>query len=225
MAKGYFITGTDTGVGKTSITAALAAGMVEQGLMVAALKPVATGCVATPAGLRNADAEFLQKYANVELDYDMINPYAFEPKISPNLAATQAGQRIDLARIGDIVEQVGTLANCVLVEGVGGWQVPLTRNATVADLAKSLGFPVILVVSVRLGCLNHAILSAQSIISSGCRLAGWVANIRERNVVNAPEIIETLGTWIPAPVLGIVPPFRRFDVVAMAGLLDVGVLK
>lgn len=224
MASGFFITGTDTDVGKTMITAALASGMVAQGLMVAALKPVATGCVATPAGLRNADAEFLQKYSNVELDYEMVNPYAFEPKIAPSLAAHHAGQRIELGRVGEILEQVGTLANVVLVEGIGGWQVPLTRNATVADLAKSLGLPVILVVSVRLGCLNHAILSAQSIVSSGCRLAGWVANMRERNVPNAPEIIETVGARIPAPLLGIVPPFRRFDAVATANLLDVAAL-
>lgn len=224
MANGYFITGTDTDVGKTSITAALTAGMVAHGLLVAALKPVATGCVSTPAGLRNDDAELLRKYANVELDYEMVNPYAFAPPIAPCLAAAHSNKRIDITNIGGIVAQVSTLANIVLVEGIGGWQVPLTDTATVADLAKSLGFPVILVVSVRLGCISHAILSAQSIVASGCKLAGWVANIRQGNVESAPEVIELIGAWIPAPLLGIVPPARVFDAVATAELLDIEAL-
>lgn len=174
--RGYFITGTDTGVGKTAVTLGLMQALQARGHTVAAMKPVASGCVPTPAGLRNDDALRLQQQASVELEYALINPYCFAPPIAPHIAAEQAGVRMDINKIYNKYNMIRGMSDCVLVEGAGGWQVPLNAEETLADLAVALDLKVILVVAIRLGCLNHALLSAESIINSGCELAGWVAN-------------------------------------------------
>lgn len=216
---GYFITGTDTGIGKTVVTLGLMQHLQDLGLSVAAMKPVATGCERTPKGLRNADALQLQAQASMSLDYERVNPYAFAAPIAPQLAATEAGSRIDIAVIQQGMLQLAGQADRVCVEGIGGWQVPLNDTETVADLAVILDLDVILVVGLRLGCLNHALLTAQSIEASGARLAGWVANCPAAGTEHLDKIIKTLESRLPAPLLGTVPLLSPPDAKNVAACL------
>lgn len=202
---GYFITGTDTEIGKTVVTLGLVRWLQGRGLRVAAMKPVASGCERTPQGLRNDDALQLQQQASMPLGYDEVNPYAFEPPIAPHIAAAQAGEQIELDRIRRGVQQLAGRADTVCVEGVGGWLVPLNGRKTVADLAVALGLDVVLVVGMRLGCLNHALLTARAIEASGARLAGWVANCLPPAPDRLEENINTLKTMISAPLLAVSP--------------------
>ena len=204
MKQGYFITGTDTGVGKTRIATALLTAFNARGFSTAAMKPVATGCNNTAQGLRNDDALALQQHASLQLSYEQVNPYAFEPAIAPHLAAAQAGQTIDVARIKQGFDILSVQADVVIVEGVGGWLVPLNADATVADLAYDLKLPVILVVGLRLGCLSHALLTAQSIEQSGLMFTGWIANVIDPAMQCIEENIEALRERIATPWLGIV---------------------
>ena len=212
--QGYFITGTDTGVGKTVVALGLMHALQSRGHTVVAMKPVAAGCESTPAGLRNDDALRLQQQASMELDYAQLNPYAFAPAIAPHIAAEQAGMHIDINKIDNKYKELSMLADCVLVEGAGGWQVPLNAHATLADLASALGLDVILVVGLRLGCLNHALLSAQSITACGCRLAGWVANHVLPDAAVTEANIDSLESRLMCPRLGTIPyktgPSARF---------------
>jgi dethiobiotin synthetase len=205
LPKGLFITGTDTGVGKTAIAAGLLAGLGACGLRTAAMKPVASGCRRTAAGLRNDDAELLQRTASIAADYAAVNPFAFEPAIAPHIAAASAGIEIDLQTIVDGFERLAAGAGAVVVEGAGGWLVPLGRDRTLADLAAALGLPVVLVVGVRLGCLNHALLSAESISRHGLPLAGWVANCLDPEAKSVEENIADLAGRLQAPLLGKLP--------------------
>lgn len=202
---GYFITGTDTGIGKTVVTLGLMRWLQDRGRRVAAMKPVASGCERTPQGLRNEDALQLQQQASMPLNYDVVNPYAFEPPIAPHIAASQAGVRIELDTIRQGVRQLAEHADLVCVEGVGGWLVPLNGEESVADLAVSLGLGVVLVVGMRLGCLNHALLTAQAIQAGGASLAGWVANCLPPVPDYLDENISTLKSMISAPFLGVMP--------------------
>lgn len=199
-----FITGTDTEVGKTRISVALIELLQQQGGIVAGMKPVASGCERTAQGLRNDDALQLSQQANIELPYDLINPYAFEPAIAPHIAAKQAGIEIDLAKIKENFTQIKRQSDAVVVEGAGGWLVPLNNTRTMADLAHSLDLPVILVVSIKLGCINHALLTAKAIEDAGLKLQGWIANQIEPSA-QAEEIISTLQQTINAPCIGRVP--------------------
>jgi dethiobiotin synthetase len=201
---GFFITGTDTGIGKTYSTVLLARQLIGQGYRVAALKPVASGADRINGQLRNADALQLQVVSNVELSYTETNPYCFMPPIPPHIAASQQHVAIDSAVIAKQVLQAQARADAVLVEGVGGWLAPLTSNATVADLARQLHLPVLLVVGLRLGCLNHALLSAAAIANSSCELAGWLANVIDPNYAVADETITYLRTHIPSPCVGVI---------------------
>jgi dethiobiotin synthetase len=203
--RGVFLTGTDTGVGKTLVAAALLHALARRGLRAAGMKPVATGCERTPAGLRNDDALRLAQHANVAAGYDEINPYAFEPAIAPHLAAAEAGVRIDLARIEGACTRLARRADRVVVEGVGGWRVPLNEREDVADLARLLQLPVVLVVGVRLGCLNHARLTAQAIAAAGVPWAGWVASCVDPHMTRAHENVLALEGMLGAPHLGTIP--------------------
>lgn len=199
-----FVTGTDTEVGKTLISVGLIELFKQQGLSVAGMKPIASGCDKTPEGLRNEDALALQQHANVELDYDLINPYAFEPAIAPHIAAQQTATEINIKLMKSNYERIKSQTDVVVVEGAGGWLVPLNGKQTLADLAVELKLPVILVVGIRLGCINHALLSAANIQQSGLPLLGWVANDLESSA-QADEMVETLKQHINAPCLGVVP--------------------
>ena len=218
---GYFITGTDTGVGKTVVTLGLMQYLQQQGVTVAAMKPVAAGCEQTAAVLRNDDAVQLMQQSSISLDYDQVNPYAFEPAIAPHIAASQCGVRIEPERILRTYSELTDLVDCVLVEGAGGWLVPLNDSATMADLAVQLGLNTILVVGIRLGCLNHALLSAAAIQSSGLKFAGWVANCLPSTRAGAvDENINSLKSRISAPLLGIVPALSGVSAKAVAGCVS-----
>jgi dethiobiotin synthetase len=169
------------------------------------MKPVAAVCEPTPAGLRNDDALRLQQQASIELDYAQINPCAFAPAIAPHIAAEQAGVRIDIDDITSKYSELSWVSDCVLVEGAGGWQVPLNEDETLADLALQLDLDVIMVVGIRLGCLNHALLTAAAIAAAGCTLAGWVANQLPPATEGAQENINYLKSMISAPLIGVLP--------------------
>lgn len=211
MAFAWFITGTDTGVGKTRVSVALMTYLQSRGRSVLGMKPVATGAVDNGHGLRNEDALMLQRHGSREVAYDILNPYVFEPAIAPHIAARQAGVEFDLEHIRRNFVNLTDQADVVLVEGVGGWQVPLREDFTIANLAQAMDIPVILVVGVRLGCLNHSLLSADSIARSGVGFAGWVANIIDPKMPNIPEYLQFLEKNLEVPLLGIVPYLRDPD--------------
>lgn len=199
-----FVTGTDTEVGKTFISVGLMEQFKQQGLTVAGMKPVASGCEITSEGLRNSDALALQQHANVELAYELMNPYAFEPAIAPHIAAQQSATNIDINVLTNNYQQIQSQADVVVVEGAGGWLVPLNEKQTLADLAVELNLPVVLVVGIRLGCINHALLSVKAIEQSGLTLLGWVANHVDKRS-ESDDIINTLKQSINEPCLGEVP--------------------
>jgi len=217
--RGYFVTGTDTGVGKTVIALGLMQCLQDQGHRVAGMKPVAAGCEPAARGPRNADAMRLQSQASIPLDYSLVNPVALAAPVAPHIAARQAGVAISLEAIRRSFDELAARVDRVVVEGIGGWRVPLGDRDTVADLAALLGLDVILVVAIRLGCLNHALLSAESITHRGLRLAGWVANC----VPPAPDALEenitALETRLSAPLLGVVPGLDTLDVKTVARAL------
>ena len=200
-----FVTGTDTGVGKTLVSLALMVRGRREGLTVLGLKPVASGCQRHTEGLVNADALRLSAESTVSLSYRRVNAYAFEPPIAPHLAAELAGRLIDLVGLTASVQDACRLAELIVVEGVGGWEVPLAGQQTLADLVRALDLPVVLVVGMRIGCLNHAILTAASILAHGCRLCGWVANTIDPAMLALEENVRTLKARLPAPLLGHLP--------------------
>ncbi len=230
LLKGFFVTGTDTEIGKTVVAAGVVHALAAQGRKVAAMKPVASGAEQTDAGLRNEDALHLIAAANVEAGYPEVNPYCFEPPIAPHLAAEEAGIRIRSEVIMDAAAVLAARADSLVVEGVGGWQVPLAPGFGIPDLARKLEMPVLLVVGLRLGCINHARLSAESILASGCKLVGWVGNVASAEPMAREEAnIGTLKELLPVPCLGIVPHLaaatpevvaRHLDAEALANAVD-----
>lgn len=209
MSRGVFITGTDTEIGKTVVARLLVTALARGGGSVAVMKPVAAGCERAADGLRNADALALMAASNVDAAYDRVNPYALEPPVSPHLAAARAGLQIDIDHIADCYRSLAAEADWVVVEGVGGWHAPLSDSATVADMARALDLPVVLVVGMRLGCLNHALLTDQAIRADGAYSVGWVANCSEPDVFGLNQCIDFLKKRLSVPLFGIVP---RFDV-------------
>lgn len=225
MSHAYFITGTDTEIGKTTIAAGLLHAARLAGLSTAAAKPVASGCDITAEGLRNADALALLGECSLPLAYEQVNPFAFEPAIAPHLAAREMGVELSVAALSGPVRSVLELgADFTVVEGAGGWRVPLAGEESLSDLAVTLGLPVILVVGVRLGCINHAVLSAEAILRDGLQLAGWVANIVDPQTSRLEENLATLAERLPAPCIGRVPRLSSATPAAVAAHLDLGIL-
>lgn len=221
----FFVTGTDTGVGKTFISCALLTAWANQGLSTLGLKPVAAGCETTDAGLRNEDALALQRAMTAELEYEQINPYALLQPVSPHIAAANEDRRITVSRVAALCR--GAMlqrTDVTLVEGAGGWRVPLNERETLADLAQELALPVILVVGMRLGCINHALLSAEAIRRDGLHLAGWVANSVDPDMLEADAVFQTLANALGAPCLGRVPWRADGDWLKAAEALDVASL-
>ena len=202
---GWFITGTDTGVGKTFVTAGLMRALNARGLETAGMKPIASGCDRTPAGLRNDDALQIQAASAVDLPYTLVNPYAFEPPIAPHIAAAQAGIDIDVDTILGNCRTIASRVEAVIVEGVGGWEVPIGEAVGMPDVAVALGLPVILVVGIRLGCINHALLTANAVRARGLRLAGWIANHLDPDTREQAAIVSAIGERIGAPMLAAIP--------------------
>ena len=206
MAQAFFITGTDTDAGKTSVAAGLLCAAKQQGCSTLAMKPVASGCDMSAEGLRNSDALALIAQSTVQLPYTQINPYAFAPAIAPHIAAQEAGVELsvaDLYRTAQVILQ--QQADFTVIEGAGGWRVPISNTEFLSDFAIALQLPVILVVGVKLGCINHALLSAQAILNDGLELAGWVANVVDPNCARLAENLATLQQLMPAPCLAEVP--------------------
>ncbi|MDX2217920.1 MAG: dethiobiotin synthase [Burkholderiales bacterium] len=201
----YFITGTDTGVGKTVITTGLLRAFQADGHRAVGMKPVAAGCELRDGVWRNEDADHLLAASNVAVNADDINPWRLKAAIAPHIAAAQEGVVIDLANIRTAFAALTERADTILVEGVGGFVVPLNDAADTADLARELALPVILVVGLRLGCINHSLLTAEAIRARGLNLAGWVGNCIDPDMPVREENIAALDARLAAPCLGIVP--------------------
>jgi dethiobiotin synthetase len=219
-----FVTGTDTGVGKTRVAAALCRGLAAGGIRVAAMKPVASGCALTPEGLRNDDALLLLAATNVRARYADVNPYAFAPAIAPHIAAREAGVEIDFDVLDRAYARLRMQSQALIVEGAGGWLAPLDAARGFADLAVHWHADVVLVVGLRLGCLNHALLTAESVERRGLRLRGWVANAIDPEFERLTENISTLESRISAPCLGFFSFEPQADPGALAQALAVNAL-
>ncbi|HKM16165.1 MAG TPA: dethiobiotin synthase [Marinospirillum sp.] len=220
MKKAFFITGTDTDAGKTTVATALLYAAQEQQLSTLAIKPVASGCEMTEQGLRNSDALKLMAHSSIKRPYAEVNPYAFAPAIAPHLAAQEVGIALT---ISDLYQKAQVIlqqqADFTLIEGAGGWRVPISNSEYLSDLAIALQLPVILVVGVKLGCINHALLTAQAIIADDLKLAGWVANVVDPNGLRLNENLASLKTRMPAPCLGQVPYLAQASAKAVASYL------
>ena len=221
---GVFVSGTDTGIGKTCASTALLHALRARGLRASGMKPVASGCRATPQGLRNDDAEALLAASDPVPDYADCNPYALAEPIAPHIAARLAGVEIDIGTARAACARIAANADRVVVEGVGGWAVPFSAQSMQVDLVRALGLPVVLVVGLRLGCLNHALLSHAAIAADGCVLAGWIANRLDPAMPFAESNLHALQARIDAPLLGVIEHAHAFDARAAARLLDVDAL-
>ncbi|MBQ0796092.1 dethiobiotin synthase [Zhongshania sp.] len=223
----FFITGTDTDVGKTLIGCGLLVAAANKGLRTLAVKPIAAGAESTPDGLRNQDAVMLMEAMTEKMSYQQVNPVLLEPPIAPHIAAEQVGRRVSVAQLAGLCRgAMMQSADFVLIEGAGGWRVPLNGRELLSGLAVELQAPVVLVVGMKLGCISHALLTADAIKADGLRLAGWVANRIDPDMSCFEENVSTLKALLPAPCLGVVPYLkgekRGFDNVAK--FLDVSIL-
>lgn len=218
----YFVTGTDTGIGKTLVSCALLHAYAAQGKRVVGMKPVAAGC---DDDGHNEDVKQLRAASNILASYGQINPYSFYHPIAPHIAAKKVGVNIDFARILTSFRELTSQADVVIVEGIGGFKVPLNEKQDSAELAQQLELPVILVVGMRLGCLNHALLTADAIAASGLRLAGWVANVLDASMPALRDNIAALKQRLHAPLLGVVEYQANPDARMAATQLNIGLLK
>lgn len=217
--RGFFVTGTDTGVGKTLVTCALLHAYAARGARVVGMKPVAAGADQSSEGPVNEDVERIRAAGNVPAPRALVNPYCFEPPIAPHIAAHDAGIEIDLHRIALVYRELARRADVTIVEGAGGFMVPLNARESIADLAQCLGLPVLLVVGMRLGCLSHALLTAQSIRASGLSLAGWVANHVDPRMARCGANVAALTDRISAPLIARIEFSGSVNPRLVAGLL------
>lgn len=205
MARTFYITGTDTGIGKSIASAALLHALNTHGLRALGMKPVASGCDATPVGLRNEDALLLQAAGAFDVEYATINPYALAPPIAPEFAARDAGVEIALPRIVEAHARLASMADRVVVEGVGGWMAPLSATLEQADVTRAVDADVVLVVGLRLGCISHARLTARAIQAVGMRIAGWIGSTLDPALPHLEDNISALHARIDAPCWGVLP--------------------
>ncbi len=219
----FFITGTDTGVGKTAVSCAILRLLAARGLKAAAMKPVAAGGALVDGVLHNEDVDSLMQAASVPLPQELVCPFLLKEPASPNLAAALEARTVDIEQIVRRFQQIRAQAEAVVVEGVGGFCVPLTEYASVADLAVALGLPVIMVVGMRLGCINHALLTAEAIRGRGLALAGWVANQIDLDMAFSDGNIATLEKRLDAPRLGTVPYLQSLE--CAGKYLDIDLLR
>ena len=211
ITKRVFITGTDTDVGKTVISTAILDNANNLGFSTAGFKPISAGCELTPAGLRNEDALLLQLHASKALDYNLVNPIAYQEPIAPHIAAQKLGESIDLSVIDSTLANISDNADLVVIEGAGGWHLPIDNRHYFSSWVAENKLDVILVVGVKLGCLNHAILTAQAIQQSGANFVGWVANSLTADIANYNEMIDTLLVALSAPLMGEMPYFTSIE--------------
>jgi dethiobiotin synthetase len=216
-----FVTGTDTEIGKTLVSAALLTKLTDTGYRAAGLKPIAAGTLPGSPARTNEDIEQLRAAASVDVPLQTICPWLLEAPMSPHLAAAREGVTITLPPILDAFSRAKSLAEAVVVEGVGGFRVPLSDDFDTAQMAVALGLPMVLVVGLRLGCLNHAVLTAEAIAARGLRLAGWVGNVVDAGMAGLDDNVATLRRWINAPHLGTVPRLPTADARLAASHLDI----
>lgn len=219
MTTGFYVTGTDTGIGKTLVSTALLHALRAHGLRAVGMKPLASGCQRIGGAWRNDDALRLQAASDPRPAYDDLNPIALPQPLAPELAAREAGVAVTLEPILAAYARLAAQADVVVVEGVGGWAAPLATGLMQADLARALGLPVLLVVGLRLGCLNHAFLSARAIEADGCRLAGWIGNGVDPAMERPDDNLALLAARLPAPCLGRLPHRAAPDPALLSGLL------
>jgi dethiobiotin synthetase len=224
MTRGAFVTGTDTGVGKTLVACALLRGLAGHGLRVVGMKPVAAGAELRAGAWRNDDVDALAAASNIRAAHGAANPYCLRLPAAPHIAARDEGVSIELGEIERAYSALQADADCVVVEGVGGFRVPLGSTTDTADLAQALGLPLVLVVGLRLGCINHALLTVEAIATRGLRLAGWVANRIDPQMAKVDENVASLRERIAAPLLGDVPFLPHPTPAALAGVIAVEVL-
>jgi dethiobiotin synthetase len=214
-----YVTGTDTGVGKTLIATALVRALNQAGRQTRGLKPLASGASRTRDGLRNADALALQAEGRPPMPYELVNPYCFEPAIAPHLAAAEAGIETALPALLAWYERAREGCDWTVVEGAGGWRVPLHPQGYTSDLPQALGIPVLLVVGLRLGCLNHARLTFEAMRHDHARFAGWIGNRIDPEFARADENLATLERLLDAPPLSVIPTLSTPDIGIVARLL------
>jgi dethiobiotin synthetase len=214
-----YVTGTDTGVGKTLIAAALVRALNQAGQRARGLKPLASGAARTPGGLRNADALALQAEGRPPAPYELVNPWCFEPAIAPHLAAAEAGIETPLPALLEWYERACAGCEWTVVEGAGGWRVPLHPRGSTSDLPEALGLPVLLVVGLRLGCLNHAQLTFEAIRHGPAPFAGWIGNRIEPEFARSEENLATLEQLLGAPPLAVIPALSPPDTGIVARML------
>jgi len=219
MSSAWFVTGTDTGIGKSVASATLLHALRARGRRAVGMKPLASGCESTPDGWRNEDALALQAASDPRPAYDDVNPFALPNPLAPELAAADAGIRVTLAPIVSAFQRLSAQADSVVVEGVGGWAAPLSADLDQADLVRALDLPVVLVVGLRLGCINHARLTARAIEDDGLRLAGWIANDIDPAMARSDENFELLKQRLPVACWGRLPFREKPDPAQLASLL------
>lgn len=220
-----FVTGTDTEIGKTLVSAALLTKLADAGYRAAGLKPIAAGTLAGAPTRTNEDVEQLRAAASVDLPLATVCPWLLDAPMSPHLAAAREGVTITLPPILDAFVQAKSVADAVVVEGVGGFRVPLSDDFDTAEMTVALGLPVVLVVGLRLGCLNHAALTAEAIAERGLHLVGWVGNVVDPAMAGLDDNVATLRRWISAPHLGTVPRLPRADARLAAAHIDIAPLQ
>lgn len=220
MQRGWFVTGTDTEIGKTLVSAAFLHALARAGVAAAGMKPIAAGAALRDSRWHNEDADLLVQSANVRLPYETVVPCLLRDPVAPHIAAAREGREICLDTLLASYRDACTRCEAIVVEGVGGFRVPLTSTRDTADLAVAIGLPVVLVVGLRLGCLSHALLTAQSIAASGLQLAGWVANTVDPAMPEQQANVEALAARLPAPLLGVLPRFLQPGAEAAASVLQ-----
>jgi dethiobiotin synthetase len=223
-ALSLFVAGTDTEIGKTFVSCALLHGFARAGLRAAAMKPIASGALERDGVLHNEDADQLDAAASVALPDEIRTPFMMREPIAPHIAAARDGIALDIRRIVEAHKTARDAADIVVVEGVGGFRVPLDDTRDTADLAVALNLPVVLVVGMRLGCISHALLTAEAIASRGLELAGWVANRIDPDMLYPEENIAALKHRLAAPLLGVIPHMASADAARAAEHLDIAAL-
>lgn len=219
---GFFIVGTDTDVGKTYVSCELLRVFAQLGFSTAALKPIASGCIKTPSGLRSKDALLLQRTSTLNFIYDEVNPFAFEPPVSPNIAAKLDNKILTTEEVFAASQPIlMSIADLILVESAGGWNTPINYQETMADLALRFNFPIILVVAIRLGCINHTLLTYESIQNRGIPCAGWIANRLNNEVANTEEVIDYLREKLPCKLLEILSWCSKLDATRISSRLNI----
>ncbi len=216
----WFVTGTDTGVGKTWITAGLMRKLAGRGLRTSGMKPVASGASGPAGAPWNEDAQMILDQCTTAPSYADVNPFLFMEPVAPHVAAQREGRCVSVDPLRAAYQRLCRNADAVVVEGVGGWRVPLAPDLGTADLVAALQLPVVVVVGLRLGCINHAVLTLEAVRADGLFVCGWIGNRLDPNYRYPEATLEYLEQALPAPCLGVVPPLKHFDADAVSAAID-----